>query len=368
MEFRFNMPVELLFGTGVIKENTGKFRLGKKALIVTGKNSARLSGALTDVVFALSEENIEYCLFDKVGSNPDLDTVSSGSEYGRNENVDFVIAIGGGSPMDAAKAISALITNDIEPVELIGRVPENSLMPMIAIPTTSGTGSELTPYSILTVPSMRTKKNFYSPTSFPRISFADPSYTYSLPYNITVDTAFDAFSHLLESYLSVRSTALNDSIITEGMKAFAKCMKPLVEGNIDDEIRELLMYASCLAGIAITHTGTTVVHAMGYSLTYFRGYSHGRANAMLMGEYLRFNEQVSKDKIEQVLDILGFEGIDEFDEYFSSGDYKKPLLTEEECKTFTELAMDQGSVRLNPRTVKDKDIKDMYHRVFGGTK
>jgi alcohol dehydrogenase class IV len=166
----------------------------------------------------------------------------------------------------------------------------------------------------------------------------------------------------------MRSTKFNDSIIMEGMKAFAKCISPLAKDEIDNETRELLMYASCLAGIAITHTGTTLVHAMGYSLTYFRGYSHGRANAMLMGEYLRFNEKGCHDKIEEVLEILGFDSIDELDEYFSSGDYEKLLLTEKECKTYAELAMEQGSVRLNPRTVRYKDIEDMYQKVFGGTK
>ena len=169
MEFKFSMPAELIFGTGVIRKNTHKLKLGEKALIVTGKNSARLSGALDDVLFALEQEDTEYCIFDKVVNNPTLENVSAGAVFGKTNGADFVIAIGGGSPMDAAKAIAALMTNDVEPIELIGNIPKNKSMPIIAIPTTSGTGSEVTPYSVLTVPSMKTKKSFYSPTSFPAI-------------------------------------------------------------------------------------------------------------------------------------------------------------------------------------------------------
>ncbi|MBN1623704.1 MAG: iron-containing alcohol dehydrogenase [Clostridia bacterium] len=368
MDFNFNMPVELVFGTGIIRNNTGKFKLGQKALVVTGRNSAKLSGALNDVVFALDHEAIEYCIFDNVINNPTMENVAEGTAFGKKNKADFVIAIGGGSPMDAAKAIAALMTNDIDPIDLIGNIPTNKSLPLIAIPTTSGTGSEVTPYSVLTVPSMNTKKSFFSPSSFPVVAFADPSYTKSLTREITLDTAFDAFSHLLESYLSLKSTPLNDVVAIEGIKAFASCMKALADDEVDDRIRSLLMYASCLGGIAITHTGTTLIHAMGYSLTYFKGLSHGRANTMLMGEYLGFNMEHEPEKIQNVLDILGFKSIIEADDFFNLGTDEKPNLTVEEINMYTQLAMGQRNVKLNPRKVIAEDIKGMYQRIFGGAK
>ena len=172
----------------------------------------------------------------------------------------------------------------------------------------------------------------------------------------------------MESYLSIKSTQFNDVIAVEGMKAFAKCKQALIDDKITYKERELLMYASCAGGIAITHTGTTIVHAMGYSLTYFKGFSHGMANAMIIGEYLRFNQDKEPEKINKVLDILGFGNIDEADTYFNTGAENKPVLSDEEIGVFTELAMGQGSVRMNPKKVKDTDIFRLYRKLFGGAK
>lgn len=366
MKFKFNMPVQLKFGTGIIKDNSEDFRLGKKALIVTGENSARVSGALGDVLDVLGANGTEYEIFDQVINNPSLDNVADGAAVGIKSGADFVIAIGGGSPLDAAKGIAALCTNDNEPIDLIEKKLKKPFLPIIAIPTTSGTGSEVTPYSVLTVPSLKTKRSFVSQWNFPLVAFADPSYTLSLPYSVTVDTAFDAFSHLLESYCSLRSTPFNDSIAIEGIKAFAECMKNIAEESITYDIREKLMYASCLGGIAISHTGTTLMHAMGYSLTYFKGISHGRANAMIIAEYLKQNSKVIKQKTDNILNILGFGSFDEADEYFSLGLLEKPCLSDEECKMFAGLAVKQGAVKLNPLFVSEYDIYLLYKKIFGG--
>ncbi|MFO7611481.1 MAG: iron-containing alcohol dehydrogenase family protein [Clostridia bacterium] len=366
MKFGFNIPVDLNFGAGVVNGNREKFNLGKKAMIVTGKNSARISGALVDVLDALSSNGTDYVVYDGIRNNPDLDNISEGADYGRAGGIDFIVAIGGGSPMDAGKAIAALCTNDIEPIDLIGKKLNERPLPIIAIPTTAGTGSELTPYAVLTVPSMKTKKSFYSPFIFPVSAFADPCYTYSLPYLVTIDTAFDAFSHLLESYLSLKSTPLNDLIALEGIKAFAECRQAISEKLIIAETREKMMYASCLGGMAIAHTGTTMLHAMGYSLTYFRNYSHGRANAMLIGEYLRFNYKKTSWKIDNVMKILGFRNIDDAEEFFSMGLDGRPLISDEDCRTYAKLVMEQGNIRQNPRTVEEEDIYDIYVKLFGG--
>ena len=234
------------------------------------------------------------------------------------------------------------------------------------MPTTSGTGSEVTPYSVLTIPSMKTKKSFTSPWSFPKVAFADPRYTYSVPYLITVDTAFDAFSHLMESYYSLRSTPLNDTVALEGIKAFAECMGDLAIGNLTKDVREKLMYASCLGGITISHTGTTLMHSMGYSLTYFKGINHGRANAMILAEYMRLNKNELPEKTKKVLESLGLNSIDDIGSYFSLGMDEKPVLSNEECRTYANLAMGQGSAKLNPKLVKEDDVYELYRTIFGG--
>ncbi len=366
MDFKFYMPTELYFGRGCLVENSDKIKLGEKALIVTGKSGALKSGALKDVKGILNGNGIEYSIFDRVVNNPDLDNVTQGAEFGKKEKADHVIAIGGGSPMDAAKAIAALCTNDMDATGLIeGEIGEKPL-PLIAVPTTSGTGSEVTPYSILTVPGHRTKKNFYSPMSFPAYAFADPEYTKSMPCEVTVDTAFDAFSHLLESYLSVKSNPLNDAVALEGIRIWAECAGALAKGNFDYAVREKLMYASTVGGVAITHTGTTIIHAMGYSLTYFKGIPHGRANAMLIGEYLRYNYEASREKIDKVMELTGLGDIGGAGEYFLENIGGKPVLDENECRLYARLAATQGSVGSNPRDTGEEDIYEMFKSVFGG--
>lgn len=142
-----------------MSEKTAMFsQIGKKALIVTGKNSAKLSGALDDVKYALEKNNIEYVIFDKVMSNPTVECVYDGAETAMEEEVDFVIAIGGGSPMDSAKAIALLAVSDIERKNLFDGNIGNKALPMIHIPTTAGTGSEVTPYAILTNHENRQKR------------------------------------------------------------------------------------------------------------------------------------------------------------------------------------------------------------------
>jgi alcohol dehydrogenase class IV len=268
--------------------------------------------------------------------------------------------------MDAAKAIAALAVNDMEAKDLIGGTLQNKPLPVIAVPTTSGTGSEVTPYSILTVPGKRTKMNFHSHYSFPVIAFADPAYTMSMPRDVTIDTAFDAFSHLLESYLSKKSTPLNDALAIEGIRAWSECAGKIKTGDMGYGTREKLMYASTIGGMAITHTGTTIIHAMGYSLTFFKGIPHGRANAMLIGEYLKYNYDLCKDKVDRVLEIAGFENIGEAAEFFKSGTGERLILDEGECRTYARLAAKQGSVESNPKLTDEADMYRIFKTVFGG--
>lgn len=366
MEFKFNMPTELYFGRNCLVDNYEKLKIGSKALIVTGKSGAAKSGALKDVGEALEKCGVDYRIFDRVVNNPDLDNVGEGAFFCKQEKADFIIAVGGGSPMDAAKAIAALAVNDMRAEDLIGGVLKNRPLPAIAVPTTSGTGSEVTPYSILTVPGQQTKMNFYSPYSFPVTAFADPAYTMSMPREVTIDTSFDAFSHLLESYLSKKSTPFNDAVALEGIRAWSECIGEMKNDGLDYVIREKLMYASTVGGIAITHTGTTMIHAMGYSLTFFKGIPHGRANAMLIGEYLKYNYDLCKDKIDRVLEITGFENIDEAAGFFLSGTGETPILDDGECRTYAGLAIKQGSVGSNPRITDEEDIYRMFKTVFGG--
>lgn len=367
MNFTLFMPTKVIFGQHCIRENAHLFKeLGKKALIITGKSSGKKSGALDDVMKTLKSENIDYCIFDNVLNNPPLENIWEGTLFAKKEKADFIIGIGGGSPIDAAKAIAALYTNDMKPIELFDRSLSCPSLPIVAIPTTAGTGSEVTPYSVLSVNEMRTKKSFSSPYSFPRIAFIDAAYTRSLPDEVTVDTAFDAFSHCMESYLSLKSTTQSELFALEGIQAFSKCLDFIKRREFTDDIREYLMYSSYMGGLAITLTGTNVIHAMGYSMTYFKNISHGRANTLFIGAFLRYNYDMITDKIKKMLDLLGFVSVRDFEQYLLSNIDSEVILEEKEIREFAQLACTQKNISNSPRKVDRNIIEAIYREVLKG--
>ncbi len=365
MQFKFHMPTKAYFGEGCVSQYGSELtRFGDKAIIVTGGKSARASGALEDICNLLGQYNIEFSIFDKVENNPSTDTVKDGGIAARQAGACFVIGIGGGSPLDAAKAVAVLAVNDIEPVQLFTNSFDSKPLPIIAIPTTAGTGSEVTPYSILTRGDLKTKVSFGTPDTFPAVAFLDPRYTQSQPADVTVNTAIDALSHCAEGYLSKRSTPVSDMLAQEGIRLFGRCIEHLQRGKVDLADRGELLYASMLGGMVISHTGTTIVHGAGYNYTYFKGIPHGKANGYLMAEYLRFNYDHAKNKIDKLLDLLGLTCIDEFDNVIISLIGKAPCLTDAEIVEYAAITMTQRSTASNIRTVQAADdIEEILRNV-----
>ncbi len=299
MDFGFFMPTRIITGTHIVREHADDMALGKHALIVTGKRSARLSGALDDVVEALSKNGIDYTVFDEITENPLAETCHRGGAVAREAGADFVIGIGGGSPLDAAKAIAAYaVLPKIAPTDIYtAALPVSGMLPIVAIPTTAGTGSEANPYAVLTLPGGDVKKTFKPiPGGYPKITFVDPRYTYSLSEEYTVSTALDAFSHALESYLSPKA---NISSEMHALFAAKQIWDVIFHGADDDGKkdaggftpvqRERLSLAALAAGIAINRTSTGFPHPLGYSITLSEGVPHGRACGAFAGAYIVYN-------------------------------------------------------------------------------
>ena len=305
--FSFFMPTDVRHGVDIVqKESTKMAQFGSRALLVTGARSAQASGALADVVAGLEAEGVAYTHFDQVEPNPSLSNVEAGAALARQFQPQFIVAIGGGSPLDAAKAIAVLATNAISAAQLYDGNFAQEPLPIVAIPTTAGTGSEVTPYSVLTLPDEETKKGFGQPSLFPKVAFLDPRYCASLPFAVTVDTAVDALSHLVEGYLSVRANAASDILAEAGMRLWGQCLPALQVGDtaIDLEIRDQLLVASALGGMTISHTGTAYVHSLGYPLTFYHGIPHGQANGLLLPGFLRHGETVLPERVAVILACL----------------------------------------------------------------
>lgn len=292
--FDLDMPTRIISGKDCVKKNPSLLAAGKKAIIVCGRSGAKKSGALDDVCAVLSSVGAKYTVFDKISENPPLLTCFEGGELARAEGCDFVIGIGGGSALDGAKAIASFATNEgISPEEIFKVSSLKKGLPIIAIPTTAGTGSEANPYSVLSLPDGERKQTFNTRCSYPVCSFLDPTYTMSLPEGYTVSTALDAFHHALESLLSPKTTDFSEMMALYAAKNIWDVLTEYPE-SYSYEQREKLLYASCAAGIAISVTGTGFPHPLGYSLTMLDGIPHGRACAVFAADYIDYNSKTEK--------------------------------------------------------------------------
>lgn len=362
MEFKFKVPTNVYFGRDCVVNNSEVFAgLGKKAMIVTGKNSAKASGALDDLINVFEAEKIEYIIFDEIENNPSLETAEKAGKLAADSKVEFVVGIGGGSPIDAAKAIAVLAADPEMPAVDLFKNDFKKVLPIVGIPTTAGTGSEVTSYSVLVRKDMQTKVSFGTDMTYPKLAFLDAKYTETLGKNITVNTAIDAFTHALEGYLANRSTVISECLSLEAIKTFGKSMRKLADFELSSEDRENLMYVSLLGGIVIAQTGVTIAHGMGYCYTYFKEIPHGRANGLIMREYLKLNYDVAKEKIDNALTALGCSSIDEFSDILKSIIGEAPRLTEEEIDLYTELTQIQkGSISNTPHKIDADEIFQLW--------
>ena len=332
-EFKFCMPTKIIFGRGCILNNAELFRqMGTKALIVTGKHSARANGSLADVAAALDKCGIGYSVFDKVEENPTIETVLQMKEQGIKEKVDFVIGIGGGSPIDASKAASCFIKNPDKGVKEFLDLELKTFLPVVAVPTTAGTGTETTPFAVITFHELKTKA---SPCRnvFPAISFMDAGYMMEMPESVTINTALDILMHLVESYMNKNSFRLQEMLVEDALKLYSECLPNIKSKNFDIETREKLLLSSTMAGMAISNCDTSLPHGMGYMPTYYKGVPHGRSNALFAREYLRLYE--GEKKLERVFEILGFKSVDDFGDFIDSVIVNNETYTKEDLKIFT---------------------------------
>lgn len=357
--FQYAMPTKVYFGKDCVLEHREQLAaFGDKALILTGKSSAKKNGAQKDVTTALESGGVRYVVFDGVEENPSYETVLSARELGLKEACDFVIGIGGGSPMDAAKSVACLLADpDLDPEALFGTDPLD-YVPIVEIPTTAGTGSEVTQYSILTLHKKQTKASVPQQI-FADAAFLDAKYMLGLNNTVTVNTAVDALSHLIEGYLAVKANFFSDCLAEAGFRAFADCIAPLRAGDYSLETREKLLLSSTLAGMVIAQAGTSLPHLLGYGLTYFKGVPHGRANGILTPAYLRlFGDS---PKIAKLLCLLGFADLDALAAFLKEVLAEPEVFTEAELKQYTAIAMENpAKLGTFPRPLSESDVYGLY--------
>jgi alcohol dehydrogenase class IV len=336
---------------------------GKRAAVITGKFSAIASGALDDIKAVLEKFAISYTVIAKAESNPDLENVALIAKEAKEAEADHIIGIGGGSAMDAAKAAAVLYTNDISPSMLFEGNIKRDPLPVYAIPTTAGTESEVTPYSVLTVKEKETKLSFGDNRMFPRYAFLDHRYTRTLGRDASVDTAFDAFSHAFEGYISKRATRTAGILAVESMQIFFSTLPELYGEHLSEKAREDLLYASMLAGMVISQTGTTALHSMGYALTYNRGIPHGRANGLLFCAYYMELMKENRRKLEELTEKLGLGDVEEPMERMKELFPEKLDLGMEEKEKYAEDTLKQKSLAYTPAKLDHDTILRIFENI-----
>jgi alcohol dehydrogenase class IV len=304
----FYCPTQTYLEPNALKNNAAVLKgVGKRCLVVTGRTSATASGVMDDLAEILPSLGVEYKVFNEIDPNPTIHTCHSGGQYARGYGADFVIGAGGGSALDAAKAIAAYAANDVAPMGIYETLP-NLPLPMAAIPTTAGTGSEVNGFAILTIPELGVKRTYSSLSAFPFAAFLDPRYTASLPYDQTISTALDVFCHCAESYFSPRSTVLTRALGVKGADLSWRGLLAVEADKSDEATRSDLLGAAMLGGICIAHAGTGYPHPAGYNLTLSYGIPHGAACAIFEDGYLRRQAAASAALYDEFLRLANLPG------------------------------------------------------------
>ncbi len=313
----FYMPTKVYAQSNCVEQHAKELAaLGKRALLVTGRSSAKKNGSLGDVIQALENNGCSYVHFSEVEENPSTQTIVKAAAFGIDAGVDFVIGIGGGSPMDAAKAIALLIKNPEKTQEyLFDAKEETTALPLALIPTTCGTGSETTPYSIITRHELKTK------TSLPHKVFAalaliDGKYLQTAPLHVLADTTTDALAHFAESFINKKATDYSRLCVLQGLSIWKKA-KDIVAGTEQADEADYLnmLNASAMAGMAISHTGTSLPHGFSYALTYELGMPHGKACGYFLPAYIK---EAAKEDRQEVLRMAGFSDMDAMETYYDT--------------------------------------------------
>jgi len=301
--FCFHVPTEIVFGNGQFNTIGERAKgLGRKAMLVTYPDFPYTEKALN----LLTAAGLEPILFDQVEENPTHTMIDAGGALVRQEGYDVIIGLGGGSAMDAAKGISTAGKLNFPIWEVTeGRDVVEDILPVLVVPTTSGTGSETTPYAVISNRSLKRKEGVFSKSFYPRLALCDPELTLSLPASITAVTGLDALSHAIEAYHSRLASPLTDLIVAEAIRLIGENLRTAVWQGNNIAAREKMMYASMLAGAAIGHTDTTICHVIGEAIGAVYNTAHGSSVSLTMPAVMEYNYVACIDKYAHIAEMLG---------------------------------------------------------------
>jgi len=385
----FNITVlpNIIFGVNSVERNlSSKIKeYGKSNVFLATDRGLVESGIVEKIVSLLEKSNIKVVVFSDVEREPSANTVMKGADVYKKENCDILVAIGGGSPMDFAKAVGTIVSHPGHILDYrLGKESLYNKTPLLfSIPTTVGTGSEVTPVSVISDSDVGKKYVIISPLIVPTIAFIDPTLTESLPRHVVAATAIDALVHAVEAYTSVNANPISDGLSIQAIKMLQKYLPESYAHPENIEARSQIHLASTIAGIAFGNAGVSLVHSCSHPMSAHYNVPHGLANAVLlpyvidhnlMANYERYadiarmfepslKELSDNEAAEKLTPLLKkFTHLFDIPENFS---YLDKLFTDEMIDELATDAMnDLATILNNPRKVYKEDVVEIYHKVL----
>ena len=380
--FSYHIPTAIEFGQGSLDRlpSITKGLAGSRALVVAD-NGVVKAGVAQRVADTLINAGIPAFIFSDIESDPDVNSIETGSHFAKSQSVDVVVGVGGGSALDSAKAIGLMLTNpgNIRDYVGIGKV-ERTGVPVVAIPTTAGTGSELTIWSVLSDKKKKVKISVGSILNCPKVALLDPELTVSLPPNVTATTGMDALVHALESYVNKATQPISEAMSIQAMSLIAKSLRVAVSQPDNVSARADMLLASTIAAMAFNSTRLGLVHAFAMPLGARFHIPHGLVNAILLPAVMRYNLPGNLGKYAHIAEIFG-ERISSLSQREAaersvtaieclkadigiSAKLHEFGMTEADFDGVIEEALLSGNVPVNPRKPTHEDMKAILRAEF----
>ena len=380
-EFSFSVPQEIIVGKGSLARlpEAAEKLGGKHGFIISGPHLNKM-GIVASCSESLENAGIKVDAYTETEGNPSVETVEKAAAAFCKSGADFIIALGGGSPMDVAKAVGVVARygGSITEYEGGGRVP-GDIIPLIAIPTTAGTGSEVTAFSVITDHSRNYKLTVFSYKLIPAYAILDPELLTTAPVSVAAACGIDAMVHALEAYISKDASPFSDAMAEKALELIGKNIRRYVADRTDIEAAEAMITGSLFAGIAFSWARLGDVHAMSHPVSAYFDVPHGVANAILLPTIVEYNALADRGKYLKLFNYISLTPASEaeFEPFMLVGlltELNEQLgipgslgevgVTADKFDAMADDAMKSGNIAVNPRSTTKKDVLSLYEKAL----
>ncbi len=380
--YQFKVPEKIMMGDNIVAQVENVFNVyGSHALIVTGPNIAR-STMIASLERTLDNDRVKYTVISHIEGEPTVRMIEKGVESYRENGCDFIIGLGGGSPLDSAKAIAAMTVLDGSIADYKGiRIDDAQLPAVVCIPTTSGSGSEVTKYTIITDETTGVKMLLTGNSLLPKMAMLDYTFSNGCPKSVTAATGLDALTHAIEAFISVNAQPLSDALALSAIKRIMRYLPQVYRDGSNFKARREMSIAALQAGICINNSSVTLIHGMSRPLGARFHVPHGMSNAMLLDVCLSDMEMAARHNLARIATYLRIQAVDEIDSSEKFVEEVGKLISKLEVPTMSEFGIDRdaymavvddmsmeaimsGSPSHAPREYTADDIRELYIRAY----